>query len=73
MEGVSTSSEHILFSSSDKEEEEMARNDDDGRDQGRRTLEDYASFPAPLNFSSISQLVVNATNMVMKPVLFHFV
>ncbi|XP_027905996.1 uncharacterized protein LOC114165613 [Vigna unguiculata] len=70
---TSTSTEQVLFSSSDKEDEEMAGNHDDGCDQGRRTLEDYASFPASLNFISIDRPVVNAVNMEMKPALIHLV
>jgi len=64
--------EQVIFSSTDLEEEEM-----DGEGHGdrhvRRTLEDYASFSSPLNFSSIAQPVVNATNREMKPTLIHLV
>jgi len=44
-----------------------------GRGRKRRTLEDYAAFTGPINFNSIAQPTVNATNMEMKPTLIHLV
>ena len=65
-------SEQAIFFSTDQEEKEMA-GEGHGERQVRRTLEDYASFFAPLNFSNIARLVVNAANMEMKPTLIHLV
>ena len=71
IEATSTS-EQAIFSSTDQEEEEMA-GEGHGDKHVRRTLEDYASFSTPLNFSSIARPMVNAANMEMKPTLIHLV
>jgi len=71
IEAASTS-DQAIFSSTDPEEEEMA-GEGHGDRHVRRTLEDYASFSTPLNFSSIARPVVNAANMEMKPALIHLV
>ncbi|XP_052726013.1 uncharacterized protein LOC128194442 [Vigna angularis] len=42
-------------------------------EQGRRTLEDYASVSIPTSFNSIARPVVIAANMEMKPALIHLV
>jgi len=69
---AASTSEQAIFSSTDQEEEEMA-GEGHGERHVQRTLEDYASFSNPLNFSSIARPAVNATNMEMKPTLIHLV